>query len=363
MDNPDRLGWKADWPLARQAFVDWWEHRGLALWLAAPRDQPWEISPAPAKQTDPQDSWTNTDRWARNTIHEMARYFYGGVAFPSFWTCMGGPGSLGLFLGAIGHPAPDTLWYEPVITNPELHPSLRLDHHNEWWQRQVELLRIANGESRGRYLVGLPDLIENLDTLAQLRDSQLLLVDLVERPDWVHAKLAEINAAYFAAYDELGSLVRDPWGGSTFTAFALWGPGRVAKIQCDFSCMISTDMFRDFVVPHLTAQCEWLDYSLYHLDGTQAFHQLDAILAIEPLDAVEWTPQAGLPGGGHQRWYELYRRIKAAGKSVQAIGVKPEEIEPLIDAVGAEGLYIMSGTNTEPEARALLCRVGWKGDA
>ena len=38
-------------------------------------------------------------------------------------------------------------------------------------------------------------------------------------------------------------------------------------------------------------QCRWLDHSLYHLDGTQALHQLPALLAIEELDAIEWTPQ------------------------------------------------------------------------
>ena len=102
---------------------------------------------------------------------------------------------------------------------------------------------------------------------------------------------------------------------------------------------------------------------MYHLDGTNAVHQLDALLEIEALDAIEWTPQAGLPGGGSPRWHDLYRRIKAAGKSVLAVSVKPEEVEPLIAAVGAEGLFITTGTATEADARALLRRIGWHGDA
>ena len=85
------------------------------------------------------------------------------------------------------------------------------------------------------------------------------------------------------------------------------------------------------------------------------------LLEIEELDAIEWTPQAGIEGGGHPRWYDLYRRIKAAGKSVQAIGVKLDEIEPLIEAVGPEGLYILCWHDKEAEARALLRRCGWRG--
>ena len=359
----DALRWKPDWVLARQAFVDWWEHCGLVLYITAPKEEPWEPMPEPPSPRDVTEQWTNVDVWAQRSLCNMSRTFWGGAAFPCFWSCIGGPGSLGLFLGAIGHPAPDTLWYEPVITDPDTHPPLKLDRSNPWWTRHMELLRYAVRENHGRYVVGFPDLVENMDTLAQLRDGQLLLLDLMERPEWVKAKLAEINQAFFEAYDEMYALIRDPWGGSAFAAFELWAPGKVAKVQCDFSCMISAEMFREFVVPPLREQCRWLDYSMHHLDGTQAMHQLDALLEIEELDAMEWTPQAGIEGGGHPRWYDLYRRIKAAGKSVQAIGVKPEEVEPLIDAVGPEGMYIMCSAETEKQARELLRRVGWKGEA
>jgi hypothetical protein len=179
-------------------------------------------------------------------------------------------------------------------------------------------------------------------------------MDLLERPDWVKAQIARINQLFFESYDAMLPYVRDPWGGTTFTPFGLWGPGKVAKVQCDFSCMISPDMFCKFVVPALTEQCAWLDHSMYHLDGTNALQHLDALLEIGPLDAIEWTPQAGLPGGGSPQWYDLYRRIKAAGKSVQAVGVNPEEVVPLIDAVGADGLYIMTWCKTETEARRLV---------
>jgi hypothetical protein len=91
----------------------------------------------------------------------------------------------------------------------------------------------------------------------------------------------------------------------------------------------------------------WLERSVYKLE-------------IEALDAIEWTPQAGIEGGGSPRWYDLYRRIKAAGKSVQVIGVKLHEIEPLIEAVGPEGLYIICWHDKESEAREVLRRCGWK---
>ena len=357
------LKWKPDWAEAREALTAWWEHRGLALHVCAPKDVPWKNLPHPGYPSDLQKQWTDVDHWVTRRVAETARTFYGGVAFPRVCTCIGGPGSLGLFLGAKGVLAPSTVWYEPLIQEPESYPPLKLDKSGEWWRRHFAVIELAQKLANGRYLVGFPDLIENIDTLAQLREGQLLLTDLMERPAWVQAKLAEINAAFFECYDDFWQKLRDPWGGSVFDAFEIWGPGKTCKLQCDISCMISGEMFREFVVPGLTEQCEWLDYSLYHLDGTNAIHQLDALLEIEALDAIEWTPQAGLPGGGSPQWYDLYRRIKAAGKSVQAAGVTPEEVEPLIDAIGAEGLFIWAGAPTETAARALLRQVGWQGEA
>ena len=44
---------------------------------------------------------------------------------------------------------------------------------------------------------------------------------------------------------QLYDLLRDDRGGSHFWA---WAPGRMAKLQCDFSAMISPQMFRQFMV-------------------------------------------------------------------------------------------------------------------
>jgi len=128
-------------------------------------------------------------------------------------------------------------------------------------------------------------------------------------------------------------------------------------VQCDSSAMFSPRMYKRFVVPALTAHCAWLDYSLYHLDGTQAMIHLDSLLAIEPLDAIEWTPQAGIETGGHKRWYELYRRILAGGKSVQVVNVELDEIVPLLDAIGPKGVYLLIQFKDEREAEEAAKRV------
>jgi hypothetical protein len=229
---------------------------------------------------------------------------------------------------------------------------------NHWLDVHLALLDECLRRAAGQVPVCMPDLIENLDTLAALRDTELLMTDLLERPEWVLAKLWEINEAFFAAFDLIGLRVRDADGGNVF-CFSLWGPGRTAKLQCDLSCMLSREMFNRFVALPLTAQCQWLDFSMYHLDGEDALHHLDALLAIEPLDAIEWTPRllsTGRPSemGGSPKFYDLYRRIKAAGKSVQAICVRPDQLVPLLDAVGPEAMYIATWADNESAAEKML---------
>ena len=210
---------------------------------------------------------------------------------------------------------------------------------------------------RGKYMAGFPDLVENIDILAALRDPQTLMMDLIERPAWVRQKVDEINRGFFAVYDRLYDAIQLSDGSSCFGAFSLWGPGKVAKVQCDASAMFSPRMFAEFVVPALTEQCRWLDHSMFHLDGSDCIPHLDLLLSIEALDAIEWTPDPRVPSGGDPHWYDMYRHILAEGKSVQPIGVQPDEVLPLLDAVGPEGIYIMTAFETADQAHNLAERV------
>ncbi len=355
------LRYKPDWDEARAAWTSWWQHRGFALCVTAPKDVPWETLPKP----DPSGKtlefmWWDPGYWTQSGSYHLARGFYGGAAFPIMPTWISGPVCLGAMLGGeSAHIVNGSVWLHPVITDPDTCPPLRLDRNGVWWRRHCATLTEAVRCAAGRSVASYPDIEGAADALSGLR-GQDLLMDFIERPDWVQQKLREAGAAFHEMYNAWWDLLRDPWGGSSIGIFGIWAPGRTAKLQCDMSCMISPDMFKEFVVPTLREACQVLDYAYYHLDGTTALQHLDALLAMEELDAIEWTPQSGLPQGGSPEWYNLYRRIKAAGKSVHAFGVAPAEIEPLIRAVGPEGLCISTSVKTEQEAHAVLRRFGWE---
>lgn len=351
------LAWKPNWRATQEHFVRWWQRQGLVIgmWGAPRAATPLEPVPTPPAPASVADAYRDAAGRATRTHHTLAYSRFPLDTLPLASTDIG-PGSLALYLGAEPGFAESTVWFHPTmatVEEPESLPPLRFDPANPWWQVTEATLRACVARGHGKYLVGCPDLVENIDILAALRDPQVFAMDLLERPEWVADKVAEIDAAWFAVYERIYQIIKQPDGSSAFGAFIVWGPGRTAKLQCDASVLISAPMYRRFVVPSLTAQCRYLDHSLYHLDGTQAMHHLDALLEINELDAIEWTPQAGIEGGGSPRWYDLYRRILAAGKSVQVCGAAPHEIVPLLDAIGGKGVYILTWYNSEEEAAKL----------
>ena len=346
------LFWKEDWERARARLGAWWRREGLALCVTAPREAPIVGAAAASPPADVTARWTDPGYRVRKAELEMTGTWYGGESFPYLDTQLG-PGSLATFIGSEPAYEDETVWYNPCIADPDASPPLRFSPEDPHYRTQMAIIERGLAESRGRYLVGIPDLIENLDILVSLRGMEPLLSDLIDRPGFVENRVREINAIYFDVFDRMWEKVRDPWGGNAFSAFRIWGEGRTAKVQCDVSAAISPSMFHDFVVPSLTEQCRWLDNSLYHLDGTQAICHLDELLAIDELDAIEWTPQAGRPGGGSPEWFGLYRRILSGGKSVQVVGAEPAEVLPLLDALGGKGVFVTVQAGSEREARAL----------
>lgn len=347
------MQYKPDWSRARERLVAWWGGRGLAVAVMAPRRDP-TGAPAPPRPANLSTLWLDPEYRLAAAEHHLGATYFGGEAFPYFDTQIG-PGSLGLILGAQAVLDPATIWYRPCLPDPpDDRPILLRREGNRWLEAHLALIRAGVTASGGRYLTGVPDIIEGLDTLAALRGTQRLMIDLLERPAWVHNRLADLASAYEEVFELLAEPVRDEHGGNAYAAFRIWGPGRTAKIQCDLACMLSPALFREFFVPYATAQCAWLDYSMFHLDGPDALRHVDALCEIPGLNAVQWTPGSGQPGAGDPCWYELFRRLKAGGKAVQVIGPTPREIEPLLEAIGPSGTFIVAWCGDQDTAEQIL---------
>lgn len=261
-----------------------------------------------------------------------------------------GPGSLAAILGGVFEGGEDTIWIHPhpdftneIVFNPE-HPN---------WILHKELLKACKAKANGHYFVGMPDLMEGLDVLAALKGTDRVLLDTVMQPEILEQQMQQINDIYFKVFDELYDIIREG-DEMAFCYFSSWAPGKMSKLQSDISTMISQDDYRRFVQPFIREQCQKIDYTLYHLDGVGAMHHLPALLEIEELNAIQWTPGVGEPQGGSPKWYDLYKKILAGGKSVMACWVTLDELKPLLDHIGADGVHLEMDFHNEKEVEQAM---------
>ena len=344
--------WKTNLEETKRHYLDWWHRKGLVLnmWehLQEGVTPHADVAPPPPPR-DLRQKWFDPDWRSRYLDWYVAHSSLKADILPVANTQLG-PGSLAAILGSELEGGDDTIWIHP---SPETTDDITFDPRQPNWLLHKQLLRACKERARGHYYVGMPDLMEGLDVLAALRGTDKVLMDTVMRPELLERQLQAVNDIYFKVFDELYDIIREG-DEMAFCYFSLWAPGRMTKLQSDISTMLSEDDYRRFVQPYIREQCQRIGHTLYHLDGVGALRHLPALLEIEELDAIQWTPGVGQPQGGSPQWYSLYRQILDGGKSVMACWVTLDELRPLLDHIGAEGVHIEMDFHNEREVEEAL---------
>lgn len=234
-----------------------------------------------------------------------------GDSVPAY-TITFGPDHFAFLLGCeMRHLAdsPDTTWSIPFVQDwADADISFTPDG---WaWQRTMAFVRGLRARLDGRVIVDVAAMSANLDALAAVRGVQNLLMDLATCPEAVLGALEQVARAHEEVMSHLRvELDVEKWG--SVTRHGLYGPGLLDIPQSDFSCMISADMFAEFVLPWVRREVDQLDGATYHLDGPDAIRHLEAICSIDGIGVIQWVP-----GAGNERrdWSDLQRRIDSLGK-------------------------------------------------
>ena len=348
---------KGDWEESQRRWEAWWEHEVIdrvVVAVKAPRDQPLPHEPVPEIGTDWRRMWTDPEYLRLKHEAIFAQTFYGGEALPLWWIKLG-PGIMATYLGVEPVFAESTVWFDqdPLIADWEEPPPVAVDEGNPWWQLTQELAQTAIEDGRDRYIVGTTDLGGPLDIVASLRGSSALLMDLIDHPDAVRDYSRRILEVWHQYYELLDEQIRRVQPGSS-AWLGLWCEDTWYPVQCDFSAMISPQMFAEFVLPDLEYQCHRLQRSIYHLDGPGQIPHLDLILAIPELTGIQWVPGDGEAPVDSRKWLPIYHRIQAAGKNLVLNGVRKENIPWLLQELKPEGLYLSLSCETQRKAEEVL---------
>ena len=351
----EKLIYKEDWEICRKRMEAWWHKEILDRVPIKVIVPPRQNEASEEKPEDLESYWTDPEKVIPRLENQIKATHWAGEAFPIMFPVS--IGMVAILAGYLGAPIrflnTHTAWSEPIIESWEDRPKFEFNPHNRWWRLSSKLLEEAAERASGRYYVGIPDLNGPGEILSRLRGPERLALDLVDNPRHVKEALEEINYAWFRYWQACVGIIHQHIGGYLFW-MGIWSESPSVDLQCDFSCMISPEMFNEFFLPFIEQQTEWIPRTIYHLDGPGALQHLDALLGLPRLSGIQWVPGAGSPP--MREWVPLLRKIQKAGKLVY-ISCEKEEVEFLLKELSPEGLLLKTYCDNVEEAEELLERV------
>ena len=281
-------------------------------------------------RTDAEFVFKHFNHYAKNTIHYAE-------AIPSMMTGFG-VAAHSCYFGSKLNYAPDTIWFEPVIHEPDInklvYDETALNIHKRFTAELAE-------RAKGLLMVGGNDHCGIIDALVNLRGNAALLIDLVESPEFVEAARDKITEVWKIAQKAFYDITKESnGGGSSHSWMQTWSPGMHGQLQCDFSVMISPEHYERFVVPELEETTKFYDNSTYHFDGQEQIRHLDLLLSVKNLDNIQWTPVVGQPRTSD--FIHIFQKIQKAGKGLVLIP-ELDEVPTLLKNLSHKGLIIVVG--------------------
>jgi hypothetical protein len=100
-------------------------------------------------------------------------------------------------------------------------------------------------------------------------------------------------------------------------------------------------------------QANFLDKTIYHVDGEPAFAHVPALCELPGIHALQILPGAGKPSPLH--YIDTLKYVQSKGKNLH-ICVPPHEVETALELLSAKRLYIATwcNTGTEEEAQNII---------
>lgn len=354
------MKYKQDWADAAEQLTRIWHGEKLdrpCIAVTAPQEQ--KISGPPAPE-NPEDRWLNPDWVVANMKTRLNNTWWGGVMVPSSIIMGGWVVSLG------GRPrfAQNTIWFEPCKVDFD-RPSPFVYNPDDPWVKKYKKVMAAAVEFAGKddFLIGQPCILPANDLLSMHMGTDEFLVSLLEQPAWMKKALLTGAREILRAKTEIMTQVRAThqyWYGIAGW-MPLWAPEPFLATQSDVSCMLSPEMYQEFIVPELELLGTKYGALWYHLDGATARQHLGTLLSLPYLKVLQYTATANVEAPNGPEHLEFYKKIQAAGKIIH-IALPPENIEPLLKAGLDPNLIIFStACKTVAAARELLtCAKNWR---
>ena len=298
----------------------------------------YSASPLLADKTWPylKSRWFDAEFQVDYFIESIRGRTFHGETFPVFWPNLG-PNVYAAFHGADLEYGEVTSWIRHCIHDWDDVARLKFSRDNVYFRKIEELTRLALEKCDGRYLVGYTDLHGSLDFAMDWRGPEQLCLDLADCPEKVHELVNLANENFLPTFDHYDATLKSH-GQMSVTWMAIPTPGKMHVSSCDFTNMVSRQVFDEFYLPSLLREVKHMTHNVFHLDGKGMLKHLDHILAVPEIHGIQWVQGVGddLP---ILQWLPMIKKMQAAGKGV-IVDLQLDELEPFMAAMDPQGLYL-----------------------
>jgi len=242
-----------------------------------------------------------------------------------------------------------TSWSVPFLKDYD-QVEIKFNPNCFWFDRTIKFIRALKSQCDGRLLIAPPTMSNGLDTLAAIRGPQNLLMDMVMQPD----KVKKVERDILQTYKTISDIIYDELEYKKYGSInrhGMYSSGKIDVVQCDISCMLSSEMYQEFGLPYTKFESNYLDCVEYHLDGPDAIRHLKDICSVENIQVIQWVPGAG--EAAQQNWMDLYIEIDNLGKG-QILWCSQDMVRKFINTLKSKQLFFRSKAQSLYEAQKFI---------
>ena len=97
-----------------------------------------------------------------------------------------------------------------------------------------------------------------------------------------------------------------------------------------------------------------MTHNVFHVDGKGVARHLDAILAEPGVHAIQWVQGVG-DDLSILQWIPLIKEVQAVKPII--VDLQKDELEPFMEQVKPEGIFLWIATESEDEELAIIKRL------
>ncbi len=341
-----------EWNNVKKSFDNWWDKKSPCAVVGGIVESYEPSGKVPSKpllnQNNVHLNFT-PDEILDAIEYELSKYEFFGDAFPMFNMDCFGPGVVAAFLGCEmdNNNGTTGVWFHPraKLDIAEFNPVY--DSENPVLRRIKAIYKRAVERFEGKILLSMPDLGGVADVLSSFFPGEELMYEMYDNPDYVTTAIKRIDTLWQKFYDEFAKdLNCSAYGYTDWSRIYSSKPSYI--IQSDITYMLSHDMYKDFVKDSVLTHTKNLERTIFHLDGTGELKNLDDLLTVKDLDAIQWVPGSNGGKSTYFEWLDVYNKILDADKLVQVAWASFDDLENIVKNVDKKG-YIQQSMAVYPK--------------